>query len=144
MKCMLLFALCVSMALASGWEAVQRLTPAARIEVVQRDGSRVRSSFVSATPGSIVVRDGTGERAIAQTDVTSVRVADPSRRVRQGLIWTAIGVGAGVGIGFAVCPSCSNEGHRSKFVGPGAAIGAGLGALGFLSSNYRTVYHSTK
>lgn len=53
-----------------------------------------------------------------------------------------IGVGVGAGLGVAICPYCANEGHGAKFVAPGAAIGGGIGALGFLSSPYRTVYKS--
>ena len=64
---------------------------------------------------------------------------DASRRIKRGIMWTAIGTAAGIGIGFGVCPYCSNEGH-SGYVGAGAIGGAGVGALGFLSSPYKTLY----
>jgi hypothetical protein len=55
-------------------------------------------------------------------------------------IESIIGAGAGLGIGFAVCPQCSNEEAGAKNAGPGTGVGAALGALGFLTSPYRTVY----
>lgn len=109
-----------------------------------RDGTATRAVFLSATADSLVVREKTGERSIARTDIRRVGVHDPSRRIRGGLVGTAIGVGAGAGIGFAVCPYCPNEGHGNKFIGPGVAIGAALGALSFLSAPYRTVYKAPR
>ena len=58
-----------------------------------------------------------------------MRVADPSRRLRNGFIWTAVGAVAGAAIGAAVCPDRPNEGHGYTLIGPGLAIGAGAGAL---------------
>ena len=49
---------------------------------------------------------------------------------------------AGSGAGFAACPGCANEGAGYKYVGPGVAAGAAIGALGFLSSPYRTIYNN--
>ena len=66
-----------------------------------------------------------------------------SRKLRNGLIWTALGAGAGAALGAAVCPHCANEGAGAKYTAPAAAIGAALGALKFLSVPYRTIYQST-
>jgi hypothetical protein len=141
MKLVMLF-LIVHTAFAAEWGAVQRLAADRKIEVTERNGKQTRAVFVSATGEAMVVREKTGERSITRSEIRKVRVSEPSRRIRNGLIWTAIGAGAGAAIGFAVCPYCSNEGHGDKFVGPGVAIGAGLGALGFLPVPYRTVYQS--
>jgi hypothetical protein len=124
---------------AAGWESVQRLPAGDQIEVT-RGGKTSDRRFVSASADSLVVRGDTGEESVARSEVDRVRVKEPGRRVRRGLLWTAIGAGAGVGLGIAACPGCFNEGAGAKYVGPGVAIGAGLGALGFLSSDYRTVY----
>jgi len=136
----LLLAVCA--VLAADWGAIERLRVAQRIEVTTRNRERIRASFVSASSYAMVVREKSGERSIARAEIRTVRVADPGRRVRDGAIWTAVGAGAGAAIGEAVCPYCPNEGHGYKFVGPGAAIGAGLGALGFLPTPYRTIYKS--
>ena len=140
LKIMLVLLAAAIPTLAGSWEAVTRVMPDQKIEVTARDGTRTQGSFVSGSADAIIVRGKAGERSFTRAEVQTVRVYDGSRRLRQGLLWTAIGAGAGAGVGFAVCPYCSNEGHGDKYVGPGVAIGAGLGALGFLSSPYRTVY----
>ena len=137
----LLLSLCFSLA-AAGWDSVQRTAPDHAIEVFTQDGARVRATFISATADSIVIRDSSGERSIERPSVREVRVHDPSRRTRMGLIATAIGAGAGFTVGYLVCAHCINEGAEYKYVGIGVAVGAGLGALGFKSAPYRTVYKS--
>lgn len=118
-----------------------RLSPDQKLEVLLPRTAPVRGQFVSASPDALVIRDRSGERSIARADVRRVAIPDPSRRGARGFIATAIGAGVGIGIGYAVCPHCANEGSPGKFVGPGAAIGAGAGALaGFLPVPYRTIY----
>lgn len=107
-----------------------------RVELRTKDGAKLRSEFVSATADSVVVRDKMVQRA----EISEVKVYDAGRRIRHGVLWTIIGAAAGVGVGFAVCPYCANEGHGGKFVGPGAAVGAGVGALGFLTSPWKRIY----
>ena len=128
--------------MSAGWEALQRIEVDQKIEVTARNGTRTRGVFMSASENTIVVREKSGTRSIARTEVRRVRIADPARRVRNGLIWTAVGAGAGAGIGGAICPHCANEGNAYQFIGPGVAIGAGVGALSFLSAPYRTVYQN--
>ncbi len=127
---------------AAGWESVQRVAPDHKV-VVSLKGQTIRGTFVSASDTAVVVRTKSGEQSIARADIRRVEVADRSRRMREGLIGTAIGLGVGVGIGFAVCPQCPNEGSGGKYMGPAAAAGAGLGAAaGFLPMPYRTIYRS--
>ena len=133
----LLFA---SVAFGGEWEAVQRIPAEQKVEIRTRDGARTRGAFVSATADAVTLREKSGDRLVTRAEIRELRVADPSRRVRTGLISTAIGAAAGWGIGFAVCPHCANEGAPYKYIGPGIAIGSGVGALGFLSVPYRTVY----
>ncbi|HZT32993.1 MAG TPA: hypothetical protein VFA33_24105 [Bryobacteraceae bacterium] len=138
----LAFLLVAAAAFAGEWEAVARIPPQQKVEITTREGKRTRAAFLSATSEVLIVREDSGERSIPRTEIRRVRVADPLRRIRRGLLWTAVGAGAGAAAGIAACPSCPNEGHGYKFLGPGLAAGAGLGALGFLSSPYRTVYHA--
>lgn len=141
MKLLLLLA-AAGIGFAGDWEAVGRIPANQKIEITTQDGERSRGAFVSASVEAVILRDDSGERSFPRSEVRRVRVHDPMRRVRQGLIWTGVGVAAGAGIGAAVCPGCANEGSGYKFVGPGIGVGAGIGALGFLSSPYRTVYQS--
>jgi hypothetical protein len=139
---LLLVLLVVSAAFASEWEEVRGIEAGQRVEVTTSDGARTSAAFVSASAEALVVREKSGERAIERAQIRRVRVSDPARRLRRGLLWTAVGAAAGAAIGAAICPSCPNEGSGYKFIGPGLAIGAGVGALRFLSSPYRTVYRN--
>ena len=136
MKLLLLLLLVTAAPLAAEWSDVMHLAAGDRVELRTKDGAKLRSEFVSATADSIVVRDKTVQR----TEISELKVYDSGRRIRHGVLWTIIGAAAGVGIGFAVCPYCANEGHGGKFVGPGVAAGAGLGALGFLTSPWKRIY----
>jgi len=137
---LLLFA--SGLALAADWGAVQRIPAAQKIEVIERGrGGRSRATLVSAGPDTLVVRGTSGERSISRTDVRELRVFDSGKRTRRGLLWTLVGSGAGTGASLAACVSCSGEGRSTgTYVPLGAGAGAAIGALGFLSSPYRTVY----
>lgn len=124
-----------------GWEDVPRTAAGQKIEVSMRKGEPARGAFVSASEMGLIVRESGGERSIARDGIRKVRVADPSRRLRNGLIGTAIGAGVGLAIGWAVCPHCANEGSAGKLTGPATALGAGIGAAGgFLPAPMRTIY----
>jgi hypothetical protein len=136
----LVFLLTANTLFSAGWEAVQKIPTNTNIVVASGAPREVRGAFVSADETTLVVRSKSGEQSIARSDIRRVRVADPSRRVRNGVIATAIGAGAGFAIGFAICPHCANEGSAGKFTGPLTAAGAGVGAIGFLPLPYRTIY----
>ena len=140
LKLCLLFVM-ATVADAAGWDAVQRVAPGHRIEVTMKSAS-MKGAFVSASDAALVVRTKAGEQSIARAEVKRVEIADPGKRVRRGLLLTAIGAGVGAGLGFAVCPYCANEGNGSKYVAPMTAAGAGLGALTFLPTPYSTIYKS--
>jgi len=132
-------------AFGAGWDSVTRIAEGQKIEVKTRDGAKLQGTFISATAESIAIRYKSGARLIEQSigraEVLRVRVYNAGRQIRRGILWTAIGAGAGFGAGVAVCPGCANEGAGAKFVAPGVAIGAGLGALGgFMSSPFKTIY----
>ncbi|WP_031495890.1 hypothetical protein [Bryobacter aggregatus] len=125
---------------AGDWELVRRIPTDQKVELTTKDGVRTRAIFLSAGPDSLRFRETAGERSVAKAEIRKLKVSDPMRRVRRGLLWTAVGAGVGVGLGIAMCPGCANEGSGAKFVGPSVAAGAAVGALGFLSSPYHTVY----
>ena len=126
-------------AFGAGWDSVTRIREGQKIELRTRDGVELKGTFISATAESIAIRYKSGEQSIERANMLRVRVYDAGSRTRSGLLLTALGAGAGAGIGFAVCPYCANE-HGRTYVGAGAAIGAAFGALGFLSSPYKTIY----
>jgi len=140
--CLLLFV--SSLVFAANWDDVQRIPVAHKVEVTERSGrGRLRATFVSAGPDSVVVREGSGERSIARANIRELRVFDPRRKAHRGVLWTLVGSAAGAGASLAGCVSCSGEGRdTAKYVPLGVGVGAAVGALGFLSSPYRTIYKS--
>jgi hypothetical protein len=122
-----------------GWDSVMLIKEGQKIELKTRDEGKLKGTLIFAKAESIAIRYKSGERSINRTDVLRVRVYDANRRIKRGIMWTAIGTGVGMAIGFGVCVYCYNE-HGSGYVGAGAVGGAGVGALGFLSSPYKTVY----
>src|SRR5437764_3590175 len=140
--CLLLFA--SSLVFAADWDEVQRIPAAQRIEVTVRSGGgRLRGTLVSASPDTVVVREASGERSIPRADICELRVFDSGRRAHRGLLWTLVGAGVGAGASLAACISCPGEGRdMAKYAPLGVGAGAGIGALAFLSSPYRTVYKS--
>ncbi len=141
---MLLLLLSAGLAFAADWDAVQRIPPAQKIEVTERSaGGRLRATLVSASPDTVVVREAFGERSIARANIRELRMFDSRRRSHRGLLWTLVGAGVGVGASLAACVSCLGEGRDlNTYVPAGVSVGAAVGALGFLSSPYRTVYKS--
>jgi hypothetical protein len=140
--CLFLFA--SSLVFAADWDAVQRIPAAQRIEVTERSrGGRLRATLVSATPDTVVVREASGERSIPRADIRELRVFDSGRRAHRGFLWMLVGAGAGAGASLAACIDCPGEGRdMATYVPVGVAVGAAIGASGFLSSPYRTVYRS--
>jgi hypothetical protein len=83
---------------AADWDTVQRIPPAKRIEITERQrGGRLQATLVSTSPDTIVVREASGERSIPRADIRELRVFDPGRRVHRGLLWMLVGAGAGAG-----------------------------------------------
>jgi hypothetical protein len=137
-----LLLIAASVGFAAGWDSVQRVAPGHKVEV-STNAETMKGTFVSASETAVIVRTTAGEQSIARTDVRKVRISDPGRRTRNGLLGTAIGAGVGFGLGYAVCPHCANEGAGGKFTGPFTAVGAGLGATaGFLPPPFSTIYKS--
>ena len=135
----LLLLLAASTAFANDWGSIQRIPAGRKIEVIERDGTRLQGPFEV-----LVIEEKSGMRSLSRAAIRQVRVFDAGRRVRRGLLWMFVGAAAGAAGGAAICPSCSNEGNGAKFVAPGLAIGAGIGALGFLSSPYKTIYKASR
>lgn len=140
MKLLLTLLLFAGAILGASWSEVQRISPGHKIQVENLKRENTRGTLVYADEMELMVRSKSGEHSIARADIRRVRIANPSHRVRNGLLSTAIGAGAGLAVGFAICPHCPNDGSPTRFTVPATLTGAGIGALGFLPTPYRTVY----
>ncbi len=139
-KIIALFVLSTLTLLGASWDSLQKLNPGETIELTAGGEKPRNVTYRSASADSLVIATNSSEQSVPKADVQRVRLKQPGRRTRLGVLSTVIGAAAGAGIGLAVCPGCFGEGAGAKYVGPGIAVGAGVGALGFLSSDYRTVY----
>jgi hypothetical protein len=139
----LFLVLAVTAELLGDWEAVKRVPPETKIQVLTREPGSLRGAFVSASETMLLMRSESGEQSIMRDDIRLVKVAEPARRLRNGILASAIGAGIGLAIGVAICPHCANEGAGGKYAVPLTAVGAISGAAGgLLPLPYRTVYKS--
>jgi hypothetical protein len=130
-------------ALYADWDSVARVPVDSKIEITMGSGARTRGDLVSSIAETLVVRDKAGERTLNRGEIRQVGILDNARRVRKGILWTAIGAGGGAVVGGLSCPQCPNEGYKGyTYVAEGAVIGAIAGAVfGFVfHSSYRKVY----
>ena len=127
------------------WNVVAKLAPGTRVHVysMDRSTSDVRGTVVTVSAESLVVKSKAGETSIQRSGVKRVKVAAPHRRTRNGLMGLAIGAGAGLAAGWAVCVYCANEGH-SGYWPHGLGAGSVLGALAFLPMPYVTIYQAPR
>ena len=91
MRKLLILLLAVNVSLAADWEAILQVQAGKRIEITTRDGVQARGALWSAAADAAVIRDESGERSFARAEVRRVRVYEPGRRIRRGLLWTAVG-----------------------------------------------------
>ena len=63
MKSVLVWLLLVQVAWGAGWEAVQRVAPAHKVEVSTK-AETVKGTFVSASDSAVVVRTKAGQQSI--------------------------------------------------------------------------------
>jgi hypothetical protein len=113
------------------WNSLRSLKPGQRIGVVQADGKVLRGTFASFSDPALSIRT---DQVIVVPKDSVIRVY---RRPRIGrgvrvVIGTGIGVAGGAALNATIGQYLRNEAHGTSpavWIGAGAAIGAGLGAL---------------
>jgi hypothetical protein len=109
------------------WARVESLAPGRRVTVKRFSDPKVKGTFVSATPESVVMQSKKGQVTIAKDAVRTVLA-------RRGKMRYAPWIG--LGAGFALVAALTTR--EGDFVQPSAAFtfgaaGAGLGYLGGLA-----------
>ena len=130
---------------ADDWTRTASVAPGSRVIVKTFSGEERRGTFRAAGANSVSLTVNGLDLEIQRSEVARIRVYTPSRRLRNVLIGAAIGAAAGIGAGFATCPTCAGERSAGEFqqrLGLGGLAGAGIGAAtGMLGSPYKTVYN---
>jgi len=108
-----------------GWQALNRLHAGQRIEVVEMDLKAHRGTFVAISAEAIQLREGTTDEPIRKENFRRVTLLDKGHNARNALIFGAVGVSIGAGIG-----AVARGPNKIVGRGPGAAVGAAIGFLG--------------
>ena len=117
----------------SDWNAVYSLQSGEKIEVVETGMKKHVGTFSTVTDEAIQMREGSNDIGIPKENVARVTVLDKSHRLRNSLLFGAVGAGTGAGIA-AAASRCSSSNNTFNFCGLGrgavVAIGAVVGLVG--------------
>ena len=107
------------------WKALYSLHSGEKIELIETSMKKHVGTFSTVTDEAIQLREGSNDIGIRKENVARVTVLDKSHRLRNALIFGAVGAGAGAGIGAAVS-RCSSS---NAFCDVGRGVAVGLGGL---------------
>lgn len=113
----------------SSWESVAALTAGSRIRVESAHEKR-NGTMVSVSGDALTCHDGeSGNVTVPRSEVRRVYLQSSSRRLRNTVIGTAIGVAAGAVLYGTLGRLFRNEGQESGYLfAVPIAAGAGIGA----------------
>jgi hypothetical protein len=87
---------------SSSWDNLKSLTPGQEIRVVMNNVKSCQGEFESSSDDGITLRQAAGEQTLARKDILRVsQKQGQNHQVRNALIGTAVGAGAGLGTGLA-------------------------------------------
>jgi hypothetical protein len=113
------------------WNNLKHLAAGDEVRVVLNDGKSYAAKFQGFSDEAIVVRAFAGEQTFSRQDVLRVSARKESHRMRNAIIGTAAGCGAGLGIAAGYAASQRKEwpqNHYFEVLGP--ILGAGFGGAG--------------
>ena len=127
---------CVSRAqkTPASWDGLNALRAGDKVEVVETSLKKHTGTFAAVSEESLTLREGAAEQSIRKEDVMRVTSLAKSHRLRNALIFAAVGGGAGAGIGAAAFPCrrgdiCVNGITAGIFGVSGFLGGAAIGAF---------------
>jgi hypothetical protein len=127
----------------ASWNSLSDLRAGQKIEVVDMGSKKHVGAFVDVSESAITYHDRTGEHAIRQQDVRSVKVRGSLGRLRNALVGAGVGAGAGAGLTAAGWENRGFLGGKGAGAAVGAVIGGVSGAVaGALIPGHRLVYRA--
>ena len=123
----LLAAPCVSWAQKreASWENLKALRAGEKIEVVEMSLKTHKGTVVTVSEETLNFREGATDQTMKKEIVMRVSQLEKSHRLRNALIFGAVGAGAGAGIGVAAGGGC----HHSFVITCSAAKRAAFGGV---------------
>ena len=117
----------------SDWKALYGLHSGEKIELMETGMKKHVGTFSTVSDEAIQMREGSNDVGIPKESVARVTVLDKSHRLRNSLIFGAVGAGTGAGIA-AAATRCSSSNNTFNLCGlgrgAGIAIGAAVGLVG--------------
>ena len=114
----------------SDWKALYGLHSGEKIELIETGMKKHVGTFSTVTEEAIQIREGSTDVGIPKENVARVTVLDKSHRLRNSLLFGAVGAGAGAGIGAAATRCSSPNSYTGCWRDVAAGIGAVVGLLG--------------
>jgi len=114
----------------SDWKALYGLHSGEKIELIETGMKKHVGTFSTVTEEAIQIREGSSDVGIPKENVARVTVLDKSHRLRNSLLFGAVGAGAGAGIGAAATRCSSPNSYTGCWRDVAAGIGAVVGLLG--------------
>lgn len=127
---------------AQSWDELRGLNPGDRVKVVDTSGQQHKGVFTAVSADAISLEKDNSQIAIERSRVRRVQVRSTSRRVRNALIWSGIGVAVGATLDQTLGTYIRNESQESggaralTYIAPIALFGGITAAR----PAYRTVY----
>jgi hypothetical protein len=109
-----------------------------KIDVVETSMKKHTGTFAIVSEESIQIREGSNEIGIRKENVARVSLLDKNHRLRNALIFAAVGGGVGAGIGAVAAGP-----HAFLGRGPATAFGAGIGLIGGAATGAAVPSHPT-
>ncbi len=132
----------------SAWSNLNGLRSGQKIQIVETNSIKHTGAFESVSSSAISIRDATGEASIQRQNVRIVKLMENHHRLRNTLILTGTGAGAGAIAGFALGEAQNKGSNEFKIITTGEIAAAGtlggafVGAIvGALLPSHDTIYN---
>ena len=110
------------------WQALYGLHSGEKIELMETGMKKHVGTFSTVTEEAIQMHEGSNDIGIPKESVARVTLLDKSHRLRNSLIFGAVGAGTGAGIA-AAATRCSSSNNTFNFCGLGRGAGTAIGAV---------------
>src|SRR5215472_9984651 len=109
------------------WKASYGLHSGEKIELMETGIKKHIGTLSTVSEEAIQMHEGSNDIGIPKENVARVTVLDKSHRLRNSLIFGAVGAGTGAGIA-AAATRCSSSNNTFNLCGLGRGAGIGIGA----------------